>query len=781
MQSLPHRSLLAFLAVGLSCAALPFVGCGGDATEVATDTDTGTPDTGDDGDLPPVCGNGVKEGSELCDDGNKVNGDGCENDCTWSCKPPPDGDPKKCDDGNPCNGTEVCGADHKCGTGTPLADGAACGTGKVCKAGTCIDAVCGDGVTSAPEECDDGNTTSGDGCDGCKFSCVSTDAARNCKSADACVADGTCDDGKHTCTAGAAKADGTTCGTGLVCKAGACVAASCGDGIVSGTEQCDLGSGNGPGTGCEVDCKFSCSKAPDSCADAEPCNGAETCATVTVGGKTGQKCAAGTPLADGTACGTGKTCKAGVCTSALCGNGTLDAGEDCDFGSGNGPGTGCETSCKFSCTTAPDSCSDGNPCNGAETCGVVTVGGKTGQKCSAGTALAACAACGSGGVCVGGTCKSSVCGDGCVDATKSETCDPPASGTCDASCKKIVPAVCGNGVREAGEQCDDGNTTNLDGCDSKCQFEQDHRFVSLKMQWGTDTYCTANALGGSIGGVAQGQVQKPLDDGIAAGTLNILFKYIGLDDLSGTADAAVTLGQMGGTVVTGTGYSGTSDLDWWYTVDPLSIDATRTPTASLPGSIAAKVLNAGPGNLKLTLTLSGALTPLNLSAVKVRSTIGATSKPLTSTGATPGHLAKEQLDAALTSFGTTSNGQLCGNVSAYSLSKVPVPSAILAGGSVACIEGYSASNSLLDVLVGGCRVVGGLIVAVAKTQPDTSDPTAPAAGAGAKYTLSASSTTTKVVDTCKDKSGTVVTFATCVNAAAYSSYFKFTTDRVIVK
>lgn len=31
--------------------------------------------------------------------------------------------------------------------------------------------------------------------------------------------------------------------------------------------------------------------------------------------------------------------------------------------------------------------------------------------------------------------------------------------------------VCGNGIVEAGEQCDDGNTTNGDGCSSTCQLE----------------------------------------------------------------------------------------------------------------------------------------------------------------------------------------------------------------------------------------------------------------------------------------------------------------------
>jgi cysteine-rich repeat protein len=36
----------------------------------------------------------------------------------------------------------------------------------------------------------------------------------------------------------------------------------------------------------------------------------------------------------------------------------------------------------------------------------------------------------------------------------------------------IEPApVCGNGVIEGGEQCDDGNTANADGCSDVCQVE----------------------------------------------------------------------------------------------------------------------------------------------------------------------------------------------------------------------------------------------------------------------------------------------------------------------
>ncbi|MDC0719560.1 DUF4215 domain-containing protein [Nannocystis bainbridge] len=39
---------------------------------------------------PPVCGDGEVEGGEACDDGNKIPGDGCENDCTPTPMPASD-------------------------------------------------------------------------------------------------------------------------------------------------------------------------------------------------------------------------------------------------------------------------------------------------------------------------------------------------------------------------------------------------------------------------------------------------------------------------------------------------------------------------------------------------------------------------------------------------------------------------------------------------------------------------------------------------------------------
>ncbi len=62
------------------------------------------------------------------------------------------------------------------------------------------------------------------------------------------------------------------------------------------------------------------------------------------------------------------------------------------------------------------------------------------------------------------------CGDGTVDPP--EQCDPPDGVTCDDQCQSIIPIVCGNGIVQQGEECDDSNTQPGDGCSPTCTFEQ---------------------------------------------------------------------------------------------------------------------------------------------------------------------------------------------------------------------------------------------------------------------------------------------------------------------
>lgn len=93
------------------------------------------------------CGNGMLDPTELCDDGNLQNGDGCEG----TCRPTGCGDGtltggEACDDGNATSG-DGCDAN-------------------------CQPSGCGNGAWSAFEQCDDGNLVSGDGCSAsCTIEC----------------------------------------------------------------------------------------------------------------------------------------------------------------------------------------------------------------------------------------------------------------------------------------------------------------------------------------------------------------------------------------------------------------------------------------------------------------------------------------------------------------------------------------------------------------------------------------------------------------------------------
>jgi cysteine-rich repeat protein len=87
------------------------------------------------------CGDGVVNGTEQCDDGNLMSGDGCSSTCVREAR---------CGDGV-VNGTEQCDDGN-------LMSGDGCSS-------TCVrEARCGDGVVNGTEQCDDGNLMSGDGC-----------------------------------------------------------------------------------------------------------------------------------------------------------------------------------------------------------------------------------------------------------------------------------------------------------------------------------------------------------------------------------------------------------------------------------------------------------------------------------------------------------------------------------------------------------------------------------------------------------------------------------------
>jgi cysteine-rich repeat protein len=729
------------------------------------------------------CGNGMLDPNEDCDDGNAVSGDGCESECVFSCRTN-----AGCDDKDPCNGEETCAADHTCKPGSAVGDGTSCGAARICRGGVCVDAACGDQLVTAPEECDDANLANGDGCDACKFSCVSTDVTRNCAPADSCQGASTCNDAMHVCSPRTPVADGLAC-PGIAdpkryCSAGMCKTAVCNDGNLEPGETCDDGDNNET-NGCRTNCTYSCSVPGTDCPAAPPCQmrsctAQHTCMPVA------------DPSQNGNGCGSGNVCNNGACQppGSVCGNGMVESGEACDLGTANNTAANGCVSCQFACTMAPNSCDDMNVCNGAESCVNATVMGQAVRRCMNGTPPGNGTVCAGTNICVGGACRASMCGDGYIDMRPAfgEECEPPSTASCSASCKSIV---CGNARRDPGEDCDDGNTTNLDACDSACKFEYDHRVNYLRMEFAKSAadnmFCPSSALNSAISGnTARNSITMSLDTGIANGTTNILFQFLGLDDASGTSDGNVTVGVLAGTPVMGAGYDGTNDLDWWYDHTPSTVDGMRKPTATLQAAINARTLaTTMDGNVTINLLLAGAPASLRMTGTKVNVNVGTmVAAPLTSTGMTPGHLAAENLNPAFTTFLITGQqtasgaGKLCGNVSALSLAQVPMPSALVGCTLLTCSQCYTANNKLLDALVGGCNTLIG--PQITSTQPDKEDPTVAAVGGGPPYTFIWSNTT-KGVTGCRDRNNAMVDLQMCLADAAYSSFFKFATDRVIIK
>ena len=41
----------------------------------------------------------------------------------------------------------------------------------------------------------------------------------------------------------------------------------------------------------------------------------------------------------------------------------------------------------------------------------------------------------------------------------------------------VISGYCGDGIIQQGEQCDDGNNADGDGCSANCQIEEDHHDI----------------------------------------------------------------------------------------------------------------------------------------------------------------------------------------------------------------------------------------------------------------------------------------------------------------
>lgn len=187
----------------------------------------------------------------------------------------------------------------------------------------------------------------------------------------------------------------------------------CGDGRVNGTEKCDVAIEQGKVGACPLACP-----AEESCTkwqlDGSECTA--VCVSYSRDCKSGDGC-----------CPSDCSHVTDSDCSSKCGDGVIEAGETCEPAKSSS-GKEFPDASKVCPTKCPD---DGNPCTKEQLSG-------SPANCNA--------------VCERVPITSIVNGDGC--------CPEGANASADSDC----PANCGNGIREANEECD-----GTEGCDSQCK------------------------------------------------------------------------------------------------------------------------------------------------------------------------------------------------------------------------------------------------------------------------------------------------------------------------
>ncbi len=446
----------------------------------------------------PECGNGILESGEECDDHNTDSEDGCSQNCQieddYRC--PIEGEAcariecgdgelqeengEVCDDGEynvdyaPSDGFcgQNCKPAHYCGDGLwdeiDKLNGEECDDGgdtstlyNGCSTACKRVNYCGDGSISHDEQCDDGNLIDGDGCSStclyeAGFSCIQTNGKTECKPI------------------------------------------PCGNAILNENEACDDGnriSGDGCSAACLIESGFLCEQNED---------GLSVCKSTIGNGildtDAGEDCDDGNTL-DGDGCSS----KGGIepgwicitpgkpCMARACGDGIKALGEECDDGN-TLDGDGCSYRCKiekgFSCPAANQPCIAGTCGDGKIQKGEECDDGNTDSDdgCSANCTIEPYYECQVNG----GSCQKTDCGDASIQPTPGyvsyESCDlgtPNNDGTqgcsnectiikgwhCDSNGQNCSQGVCGDGILDAGEECDDGNTTPTDGCSPSCKRE----------------------------------------------------------------------------------------------------------------------------------------------------------------------------------------------------------------------------------------------------------------------------------------------------------------------
>lgn len=383
------------------------------------------------------CGDGVLSSDEACDDANLVSGDGCSPSCQveygFNCRPE----------------TQDCVFSAVCGDGflSPPEQCEVPGTagctidcqvipGWVCPPESACFTRCGDGIAAGSEQCDDGNRYVGDGCDPwCALEwdfCLFAD----CPGETATCGNGVVEDGEACEIAESGASCSDQCTLVPTCDADGDCYAYCGDGVLTGLENCDDGNRR-DGDGCDGLCDPEFGYA---------CVSQTTEVAVNAGVPPDQGNSSEPPPES-------VYVKVSVCTP-ICGDGLQQRGEACDPAApGGNDGAVCSSFCSVSYYFCGNGVIDGN------------------ETCDDGLNL------GLDGGCPPGCSQVQYCGDGIVQTALGEECDlgkdynQGAYGTCTSACR--VAARCGDGITQycGYEECDDGNTSGGDGCTAECQRE----------------------------------------------------------------------------------------------------------------------------------------------------------------------------------------------------------------------------------------------------------------------------------------------------------------------